>query len=39
MRVKVPSPTPPLREAKVITFIWPFPCGEFGDPKVIMVNE
>jgi hypothetical protein len=23
-----------LREAKVITFIWPFPCGEFGEPKL-----
>jgi hypothetical protein len=23
----------------VIAFIWPFPCGEFGEPKVIVVNS
>jgi hypothetical protein len=37
--VKVLLPTPPLREAKVITFIWPSPLGDFGKLMFNMVNE
>jgi hypothetical protein len=32
-------PTPPLREAKVITFIGQLPSGERGKPKAGMVNK
>jgi hypothetical protein len=30
---------PALREAKVIAFICRSSCGDFGEPKVAMVNE
>jgi hypothetical protein len=38
-RSKCSPPTPPWREANVIAVIWPSPCGELGELKVIMVNE